>query len=173
MKKRRRRLLFFVMACAVMVAGYTLIKSGDSDTIPPKQSAAEQGTDVSGGEVQGELGAGAEDEAPSAGTSEGEADGNADQADEPAAGGGTDGQEPADKPSNGGKAEVGEDGLAVIAEPESIGVLVNKQNKLPEDYNPTDLVYPDVRFIFSEMIEKRKLRQPRRACAGRPRPTGR
>jgi D-alanyl-D-alanine carboxypeptidase len=164
MKKRRRRLLFFVMVCAVMVIGYTFLKSGDSATIPPKQSASEEGADVSGGEMQGELGAGADDDTPSAGTNEGETGGNAGgQEDKPSDESGTGSQEPeqapADKPSNGGNAETGEDGLAVIAEPASIGVLVNKQNKLPEDYNPSDLVYPDVRFIFSEKIEKRMLRQ--------------
>lgn len=52
-----------------------------------------------------------------------------------------------------------EDGIAVIAQPASVGVIVNKQNKLPEDYNPGDLVYPEVRFIFSEKTEKRMLRK--------------
>ncbi|WP_028608360.1 M15 family metallopeptidase [Paenibacillus harenae] len=160
MKKRRRRLLFFVMVCAVMVIGYTFIKSGDSAIIPPKQAPSEEEAEVSGGEVQGELGSGTEDVTPSEEPDEGDTGGNADQ---PSNGGEADGQEPdqaqTDKPSNGGSAEVGEDGLAVIAEPANIGVLVNKRNKLPEDYNPTDLVYPDVRFIFSEKIEKRKLRK--------------
>ncbi|WP_407946348.1 D-alanyl-D-alanine carboxypeptidase family protein [Paenibacillus alkaliterrae] len=58
-----------------------------------------------------------------------------------------------------GQAEKTGDGLAVIAQPESMTVLVNKQNMLPENYNPTDLVYPDVRFIFSEKLDKRKLRK--------------
>lgn len=49
-------------------------------------------------------------------------------------------------------------GLQTLAEPESITVLVNKQYSLPEDYQPTDLVYPDVKFIFNEQIEKRMMR---------------
>ncbi len=51
------------------------------------------------------------------------------------------------------------DSVQVIAEPEAITVLVNKQFSLPEDYKPEELVYPDVKFIFSELIDKRKLRK--------------
>ncbi|MEK4849412.1 M15 family metallopeptidase [Paenibacillus sp. FSL H7-0756] len=47
----------------------------------------------------------------------------------------------------------------VVAEPESIAVMVNKQYSLPDKYKPSDLVYPDVPFIFSEKIEKRMLRR--------------
>ncbi|MBB6735647.1 M15 family metallopeptidase [Cohnella sp. CBP 2801] len=49
--------------------------------------------------------------------------------------------------------------IATVAEPESVTVLVNKQNKLPDDYDPSDLVYPDVRFTFTEKIEKREMRK--------------
>ncbi|WP_127584282.1 M15 family metallopeptidase [Paenibacillus koleovorans] len=51
------------------------------------------------------------------------------------------------------------DAIQVVAAPESITALVNKQFKLPDSYAPKDLVYPEVAFIFSEKIEKRKLRQ--------------
>lgn len=50
------------------------------------------------------------------------------------------------------------DGLQVIAKPESVTVLVNKQFSLPSSYEPTDLVYPDIPFTFAEKIEKRKMR---------------
>lgn len=36
--------------------------------------------------------------------------------------------------------------------------MVNKQYGLPDNYKPTDLVYPDVRFTFKEKIEKRMMR---------------
>ncbi|TXK80065.1 D-alanyl-D-alanine carboxypeptidase family protein [Paenibacillus sp. N3.4] len=49
--------------------------------------------------------------------------------------------------------------IAVIAKPDSLTALVNKQNSLPSDYEPSDLVYPDVAFVFSEKIEKRKMRK--------------
>ncbi|MCJ7840041.1 M15 family metallopeptidase [Lederbergia sp. NSJ-179] len=49
--------------------------------------------------------------------------------------------------------------IQVVADPKDVTVLVNKQYKLPDQYAPDDLVYPDVRFIFSEKIEKRKLRK--------------
>lgn len=55
------------------------------------------------------------------------------------------------------------DGLQVIAKPESVTVLVNKQFSLPSSYEPTDLVYPDVPFTFTEKVEKRKMRS---AAAG-------
>jgi D-alanyl-D-alanine carboxypeptidase len=48
--------------------------------------------------------------------------------------------------------------LPVIAEPASITVLVNKQFALPSDYEPEDLVFPDVPFIFKEKSDKRKMR---------------
>ncbi|KIL39959.1 hypothetical protein SD70_17140 [Gordoniibacillus kamchatkensis] len=47
----------------------------------------------------------------------------------------------------------------VVAKPDSISVLVNKQFALPAKYEPSDLVYPDVPFIFKENIEKRKMRK--------------
>lgn len=53
----------------------------------------------------------------------------------------------------------GEEGVVMVAaQPDNIAVLVNKQIKLPEDYEPTDLVYPEVRFTFKEKIEKRMMR---------------
>jgi D-alanyl-D-alanine carboxypeptidase len=63
-------------------------------------------------------------------------------------------QDPAAPPAQPKGASV-----QVVAKPESIAVLVNKQNALPESYEPQDLVYPDVAFIFSEKIDKRKMRK--------------
>jgi D-alanyl-D-alanine carboxypeptidase len=50
------------------------------------------------------------------------------------------------------------DALPVIAVPDSISVLVNKFFALPKSYEPTDLVFPDVPFIFKEKSDKRKMR---------------
>ncbi|KOP72811.1 peptidase M15 [Lysinibacillus sp. FJAT-14745] len=50
-------------------------------------------------------------------------------------------------------------GVHTVADPESITVLVNKQNAFPEGYEPKDLVYPNVPFIFNEKIEKRMMRE--------------
>src|SRR6478735_4745432 len=52
------------------------------------------------------------------------------------------------------------DETVVIANPESVTALVNKKHQLPESYQPSDLVYADVPFIFNEKIEKRMLRKP-------------
>ncbi len=46
----------------------------------------------------------------------------------------------------------------IVSHPESIPVLVNKQNKLPESYQPDDLVDPNIPFIFAGKSEKRKMR---------------
>ncbi|MEK3790770.1 M15 family metallopeptidase [Paenibacillus sp. FSL R7-0204] len=70
--------------------------------------------------------------------------------------------EPTDQPDPGGSGNGTSGNNAaemVVAEPESIAVMVNKQYSLPEQYKPSDLVYPDVPFIFSEKIEKRMLRR--------------
>jgi len=42
---------------------------------------------------------------------------------------------------------------------ESVAVLVNKQNSIPADYVPPDLVYVDIPFTFSEKVEKRMMRK--------------
>ena len=51
-----------------------------------------------------------------------------------------------------------EDGIEVVAQPESIPVLVNKQRKLPENYSPQDLVTTSIPYLSSATAEKRKLR---------------
>ena len=48
--------------------------------------------------------------------------------------------------------------IQVVAKPESIPVLVNKTNKLPDDYIPSDLVYTLIPFIFQGKSDKRKMR---------------
>ncbi|KRG14839.1 M15 family metallopeptidase [Lederbergia galactosidilytica] len=55
--------------------------------------------------------------------------------------------------------EYHEKAIQVVAEPNDVAILVNKQYRLPDQYEPDDLVYPDVPFIFSEKVEKRKLRK--------------
>jgi LAS superfamily LD-carboxypeptidase LdcB len=43
--------------------------------------------------------------------------------------------------------------------PESITVLVNKENIIDKDYKPTDLVEPNIKFSFNYKDEKRKMRK--------------
>lgn len=45
-----------------------------------------------------------------------------------------------------------------VSSPEVIPVLVNKTNKLPDDYHPSDLIYPDIPFTFKQKAEKRQMR---------------
>ncbi|OXM15067.1 peptidase M15 [Paenibacillus herberti] len=58
-----------------------------------------------------------------------------------------------------GGGSTGEPAVQVTANAEAATALVNKQFRLPEGYVPDDLVYPDVPFIFSEKVDKRKLRK--------------
>jgi zinc D-Ala-D-Ala carboxypeptidase len=51
------------------------------------------------------------------------------------------------------------EGIQVVAKPDSIPVLVNKQNRLPDSYTPEDLIYTDIPFIISERSERRKMRR--------------
>jgi len=51
-----------------------------------------------------------------------------------------------------------EDGQ-LVTDPDSILVLVNKASHLPEDYEPQDLVQPDVPFPFTEDLPKKLLRR--------------
>ncbi|GED66881.1 hypothetical protein BRE01_05830 [Brevibacillus reuszeri] len=64
-------------------------------------------------------------------------------------------QEPANKPSDSFELP----DIEVVAEPQSMTVLVNKQKKLPENYTPQDLVFPNVPYLLPEKSEKRKMRQ--------------
>ncbi|MFC4403156.1 M15 family metallopeptidase [Gracilibacillus xinjiangensis] len=52
-----------------------------------------------------------------------------------------------------------ESSITVVDDPNSVEVIVNKQRKLPDGYEPTDLVEPDVSFYAAEGDQKRLLRQ--------------
>ncbi|TBL75134.1 M15 family metallopeptidase [Paenibacillus thalictri] len=62
----------------------------------------------------------------------------------------------ASKPSAPGDAGKS---VQVVANPTDRAVLVNKMYKLPDNYEPQDLVDPNVPFIFKEKLEKRKMRK--------------
>lgn len=160
MKKRRKRLLLFITVCAAITIGYMIWPKGEATTLPPKQSTVNEGTIESGGEVQGELGAGNTEETneEDTGTANDSPD-NQTEAGEAGAGDATAAETASPDPDSSSNSEQTEDGMAVVAQPESVAALVNKQNKLPEDYSPSDLVYPDVRFIFNEKVDKRKMRK--------------
>jgi D-alanyl-D-alanine carboxypeptidase len=49
--------------------------------------------------------------------------------------------------------------VTVVAKPADITVLVNKVRMLPDGYKPSDLVEPNVPFIFTEKAEKRLMRK--------------
>ncbi|MFC5528531.1 M15 family metallopeptidase [Cohnella yongneupensis] len=50
-------------------------------------------------------------------------------------------------------------GIAVVTNAESTLVLANKKRNLPADYEPSDLVIPNVPFAFSDNSPKKQLRQ--------------
>lgn len=51
------------------------------------------------------------------------------------------------------------DSIAVVTNPASVHVLVNKERNLPSDYVPDDLVVPDVPFSFSGDSPKKQMRK--------------
>lgn len=50
-------------------------------------------------------------------------------------------------------------GTKIADDPTDILVLVNKQHALPDGYIPPDLVFPDVRFPFTEDLPKKQMRK--------------
>lgn len=56
--------------------------------------------------------------------------------------------------------KVGKNGVAVVTNPDSMLVLVNKKRELSSEYAPDDLVKPDVAFSFSGDSPKQKMRKP-------------
>lgn len=60
-----------------------------------------------------------------------------------------------------------DDSIQVVSQPASIPVLVNKKNKLPDSYNPSDLVTTTVPFISTATAEKRKMRAEAAAALAR------
>ncbi|MDR0269218.1 M15 family metallopeptidase [Paenibacillus sp.] len=78
---------------------------------------------------------------------------------------GTEGQVPADpvmqkRSESSLQATIQEaDGKEVVTNPEAMTVIVNKQRSLPDGYDPSDLVEPNVRFSFDGPHEKRHMRK--------------
>lgn len=52
-----------------------------------------------------------------------------------------------------------EEGRDIVKNSDDILVLVNKERYLPSDYEPEDLIIPEVAFSFDEDLEKRYLRK--------------
>lgn len=48
--------------------------------------------------------------------------------------------------------------IKLVSSPEVTPVLVNKRNKLPDNYQPSDLIYPNIPFTFNQKAEKRQMR---------------
>lgn len=57
--------------------------------------------------------------------------------------------------------------VKVAANPTDVAVLVNKSVKLPDGYIPSDLVEPNVMFIFSEKDDRRLMRKEAAAALER------
>lgn len=51
------------------------------------------------------------------------------------------------------------DGRKVVTNPDDLLVVLNKERSLPDDYEPEDLVIPDVPFPFEEDLEKKYMRK--------------
>lgn len=156
-QRRRRRGLAFLAVCVVAIAVILFIRYENLTAQAPEETAANSQT--------------SEQPSPTASDEPAVSDEPTDTptdtpSDEPSdTTSNTPSEKPSDKPANtpADKPAIAtageEDGYAVVAQPESVAVLVDKQYKLPDNYEPNDLVYPDVRFTFSEKIDKRKMRK--------------
>ncbi|RZT22833.1 M15 family metallopeptidase [Fictibacillus sp. BK138] len=51
------------------------------------------------------------------------------------------------------------DGKSIVQNLDDMLIVANKERNLPEDYEPADLVVPDVPFPFKEDLPKKKLRK--------------
>ncbi len=54
---------------------------------------------------------------------------------------------------------VDDNGKTIIKNVNDILVLVNKTRALPSDYKPDDLIVPNVRFSFTDIVDKKHLRK--------------
>lgn len=54
---------------------------------------------------------------------------------------------------------ISDEGVPVVTNPDDLLVVVNKERNLPADYEPDDLVVPDVRFSFSGDDPKKYMRR--------------
>ncbi|MBM6997781.1 M15 family metallopeptidase [Paenibacillus sp. DXFW5] len=135
---------------ALLLAAVVFAGCGNQAANAP-QTPVQNGTNAAGSNNVSENGAvndgGAkDDQAPegnnAANGSNAETGNSANQAPDPA---------DSDKGSGGDKA--------AMTDSESVAVLINKQFALPDDYEPKDLIYPDVRFTFKDKIEKRMMRK--------------
>lgn len=57
------------------------------------------------------------------------------------------------------KSLVNSNAKKIDRDPDSITVLVNKENSIEEEYKPSDLVEPKIEFCFNYKDEKRKMRK--------------
>ncbi|MCK9857928.1 D-alanyl-D-alanine carboxypeptidase family protein [Paenibacillus sp. ATY16] len=152
-QRRKRRGLAFLAVCVVAIAVILFIRYENLTAEAPEETAANSQTSEQPSPTASDEPAGSSSDEPTDTPSDEPSDAPSDtpsETDKPA-------NTPADKPAIATAGE--EDGYAVVAQPASIAVLVDKQYKLPDNYEPKDLVYPDVRFTFSEKIEKRKMRK--------------
>ncbi|GIO35327.1 hypothetical protein J41TS12_01880 [Paenibacillus antibioticophila] len=140
---RRRYGRGLVLGVLLLVMVMVTACAKDTQGVLPSPPAQEESGDqnTAGADNKGEDEDGSSDEPanPNEGNSTGEENST--------------GQEPAqeeDQPDASNQAD--------FSDAHSVTVLVNKEYALPEDYEPSDLVYPDVRFTFSEKIEKRMMR---------------
>jgi D-alanyl-D-alanine carboxypeptidase len=70
-----------------------------------------------------------------------------------------DGNKQSDEANNPENKERQASEVLTIQNPANVAAMVNQKNVLPSDYEPKDLVKPNVKFSFAEDIEKRYMRK--------------
>lgn len=143
MNKKRISIIMFSLLLAIMI-----VMAGCSDNNSNTSPANEQANDNLGEEIDQPV------ETPTD-TEETPEEPIEEPVEEPSS---NDTSKPADESNDSQQA--GEDNaVQVIANPNDVTVLVNKTFRLPEGHAPSDLIEPNIPFIFEEKLEKRKVRK--------------
>ncbi|GMK40033.1 hypothetical protein PCCS19_30880 [Paenibacillus sp. CCS19] len=162
-----KRIWAALIGVALVIGGsYVVLTSKDSaadDSLQSEQSgsvAAPDNSTESGSADKPTAGEQQEADKPSQpneSTASGDSKGEG-KTDSNPAGGGTSGSTGSGQAS-GSKGNNGSSDVVTVSDPNAVSVLVNKTHRLPAGYEPDDLVYPDVAFIFSGLSDKRKMRR--------------
>ncbi|CAI6084057.1 hypothetical protein PAECIP112173_04164 [Paenibacillus sp. JJ-100] len=167
---RQRRIV--VLLSSLMICGALLAACQNGSGAKDNQNASgpsstEQGADGTTVHLT--------DESDSNGKGNAEGDSTTNSGSDEGAGSGSDSAPAGEQGSNGNGSATAEDPLmekrsisalqttidsqSVVTNAQAMTVIVNKQRSLPEGYEPSDLVEPDVPFSFDGPHEKRQMRK--------------
>jgi D-alanyl-D-alanine carboxypeptidase len=137
----------------LLVLVFISLAGCQQDWDPPEASKPEQQPEESPEQQLEEGAASREPEGEEAGQAEEQ------QVDEDRGSAEDEGHQGKDVPTGGSGEPPSDEEVPDFTSPDSILVLVNKEHPLPADYEPNDLVEPQVPFSFDEKVQKRLMRK--------------